>query len=246
MRLGRSTAAQVQALCACALRVPPYQVRPAPYLAFHLQQLLRGGRHYLWRPPRVWGFGGVLKGRGSLGRLRSRENHRGHRKQSIRTPKDREKGFLETSCVARAEARPADPYERPHPNTRRSSARARAWRGSSRTCSRDPNDQRLEASPLGCRAESVMAQLSEPRRCGVLLALLASLLLSGAEAADEERGVHGEGPGGCPGGCGGSRGRRRGGRGRVEGLSWGTRRAGARSEQGEFAREEVWGRLGEA
>uniref|UniRef100_A0AC11CSX2 Serine peptidase inhibitor, Kunitz type 2 n=1 Tax=Ovis aries TaxID=9940 RepID=A0AC11CSX2_SHEEP len=35
-----------------------------------------------------------------------------------------------------------------------------------------------------------MAQLSEPRRCGVLLALLASLLLSGAEAADEERGVH--------------------------------------------------------
>lgn len=43
-----------------------------------------------------------------------------------------------------------------------------------------------------------MAQL-EPRRCGVLLALLASLLLSGAEAADEERGVHGEGPGGCPG-----------------------------------------------
>uniref|UniRef100_A0A8C6D284 Kunitz-type protease inhibitor 2 n=1 Tax=Moschus moschiferus TaxID=68415 RepID=A0A8C6D284_MOSMO len=35
-----------------------------------------------------------------------------------------------------------------------------------------------------------MAQLSEPRRCGVLLALLASLLLSGAEAAEEERGVH--------------------------------------------------------
>ncbi|OWK15586.1 SPINT2 [Cervus elaphus hippelaphus] len=35
-----------------------------------------------------------------------------------------------------------------------------------------------------------MAQLSEPRRCGVLLALLASLLLSGAGAADEERGVH--------------------------------------------------------
>uniref|UniRef100_A0A8C2PGT5 Kunitz-type protease inhibitor 2 n=2 Tax=Capra hircus TaxID=9925 RepID=A0A8C2PGT5_CAPHI len=113
-----------------------------------------------------------------------------HRRQSIRTPKDREKGFLEISCVARAEARPAVPYERPHPNARRSSARARAWRGSSRTCSRDPNDQRLEASPLGCRAESVMAQLSEPRRCGVLLALLASLLLSGAEAADEERGVH--------------------------------------------------------
>ena len=27
-------------------------------------------------------------------------------------------------------------------------------------------------------------------------ALLASLLLSGAEAADEERGIHGEGPGG--------------------------------------------------
>ena len=32
----------------------------------------------------------------------------------------------------------------------------------------------------------------------------------------------------------------------MEGLSWGTRRAGARSEQGELAREEVWGRLGEA
>ena len=106
--------------------------------------------------------------------------------------------------MARAEARPADPYERPHLNARRSSAPAR--RGSSRTCSRDPNDQRLEASPLGCRAESVMAQLSEPRRCGMLLALLASLLLSGAEAADEERGIHGEGPGGSPGGCGGSRG----------------------------------------
>lgn len=91
-----------------------------------------------------------------------------------------------------------------------------------------------------------MAQLSEPRRCGVLLALLASLLLSGAGAADEERGVHGEGPSGCPGGCGGSRGRRRGVRGRVEWLSWGTRRAEARSEQGELEREEVWGRLGEA
>ncbi|XP_060995178.1 kunitz-type protease inhibitor 2 isoform X2 [Dama dama] len=188
LRLGRSTAARVQAPCACALRVPPHQVRPALYLAFHLRQLLRGGRHYLWRPPRVWGCGGVLKGRGSPGRVRSRGNHRGHRRQSIRTPKDREKGFLEISCVARAETRPADPYERPHLNARPSSARAQ--RGSSRTCSRDPNDQRLEASPLGCRAESVMAQLSEPRRCGVLLALLASLLLSGAGAADEERGVH--------------------------------------------------------
>uniref|UniRef100_A0A8C8X6M4 Kunitz-type protease inhibitor 2 n=1 Tax=Panthera leo TaxID=9689 RepID=A0A8C8X6M4_PANLE len=35
-----------------------------------------------------------------------------------------------------------------------------------------------------------MAQLCGPRRCGVLLALLASLLLFGAEAADGERSVH--------------------------------------------------------
>ena len=174
--------------------------------------------------------------------MRSRGNHSGHRRQSIRTPKEREKGFLEISCVARAEKRPADPYERPHLNARPSSARAQ--RGSSRTCSRDPNDQRLQASPLGCPAESVMAQLSEPRRCGVLLALLASLLLSGSGAADEERGVHGEGPSGCSGGCGGSRGRRRGVRGRVEWLSWGTRRAGARSEQGEIGEGGSLGAIG--
>ncbi|KAI5930149.1 kunitz-type protease inhibitor 2 isoform X1 [Manis javanica] len=35
-----------------------------------------------------------------------------------------------------------------------------------------------------------MALLCGPRRCGALLALLASLLLFGAEAADGERGVH--------------------------------------------------------
>ncbi|EPY84340.1 kunitz-type protease inhibitor 2 isoform 2 [Camelus ferus] len=35
-----------------------------------------------------------------------------------------------------------------------------------------------------------MAQLCGPKRCWALLALLASLLLSGAEAADGERGVH--------------------------------------------------------
>ncbi|XP_021556452.1 kunitz-type protease inhibitor 2 isoform X3 [Neomonachus schauinslandi] len=35
-----------------------------------------------------------------------------------------------------------------------------------------------------------MAQLCEPRRCGALLALLASLLLFRAEAAEGERGVH--------------------------------------------------------
>lgn len=64
---------------------------PALYLAFHLRQLLRGGRHYLWRPPRVCGCGGVLKGRGSPGRVRSRGNHSGHRRQSTRTPKDRER-----------------------------------------------------------------------------------------------------------------------------------------------------------
>ncbi|XP_006899798.1 PREDICTED: kunitz-type protease inhibitor 2 [Elephantulus edwardii] len=36
-----------------------------------------------------------------------------------------------------------------------------------------------------------MAPLCGPSRCGALLALLASLLLSGAEAADEERIIHG-------------------------------------------------------
>lgn len=44
-----------------------------------------------------------------------------------------------------------------------------------------------------------MAQLCGPRRCGALLALLASLLLFRAEAASGERGVHGEGRGGSPG-----------------------------------------------
>lgn len=84
-----------------------------------------------------------------------------------------------------------------------------------------------------------MAQLCGLRRYWALLALLASLLLSGAEAADEERGAHGEGPGGSPGSCGGLRGRRRGVRGRVEGVSGGLRRPWAGSERGELAGEEV-------
>lgn len=41
-----------------------------------------------------------------------------------------------------------------------------------------------------------MAQLCEPRRGRALLALLASLLLVGAEAADGEPDIHGENPGG--------------------------------------------------
>lgn len=88
-----------------------------------------------------------------------------------------------------------------------------------------------------------MAQLCGLRRYWALLALLASLLLSGAEAADEERGAHGEGPGGSPGSCGGLRGRRRVVRGRVEGVSGGLRRPWAGSERGELAGEEVGGDL---
>lgn len=57
-----------------------------------------------------------------------------------------------------------------------------------------PDRETLTASRLRlrlrCRVEPVMAQLCGPRRCGVLLALLASLLLFGAEAADGERSVH--------------------------------------------------------
>lgn len=43
-----------------------------------------------------------------------------------------------------------------------------------------------------------MAQLCGQRRGRVLLALLASLLLSGAEAADRDLDFHGEGPAGIP------------------------------------------------
>lgn len=38
-----------------------------------------------------------------------------------------------------------------------------------------------------------MAQLCGPRRCRAILALLASLLLSGAEVADGDRSIYGEG-----------------------------------------------------
>lgn len=43
-----------------------------------------------------------------------------------------------------------------------------------------------------------MAQLCGQRRGRALLALLASLLLSGAEAADRDLDFHGEGPAGIP------------------------------------------------
>lgn len=56
----------------------------------------------------------------------------------------------------------------------------------------------------GRRVEPVMAPLCGPGWCRALLALLASLLVLGADAADGEQGVHGEGrqlcgPGGSPG-----------------------------------------------
>lgn len=56
--------------------------------------------------------------------------------------------------------------------------------------------------------QPVMAQLRGLWRCGALLALLAALLLFRAEAADRERDVHGEDPGGSPGRSGWPRGRR--------------------------------------
>lgn len=58
------------------------------------------------------------------------------------------------------------------------------------------------------RGQQVMAQLCGQRRGRALLALLASLLLSGAEAAGRDLDFHGEGPAGIPGGrgCAGSRG----------------------------------------
>lgn len=52
-----------------------------------------------------------------------------------------------------------------------------------------------------------MAQPSEPRRGRALLALLASLLLSGAQAVSRDLDVHGEGQEGDPGA--GARGGRR-------------------------------------
>lgn len=94
------------------------------------------------------------------------------------------------------------------------------------------------------RVEPVMAQLCGPRRCGALLALLASLLVLGAEAADGEPSVHGEGPGGSPGRGGRLRGRGRGIR--VWGLRWGARgkvwsgRIGGRGNWGRPGEAEVW------
>lgn len=89
----------------------------------------------------------------------------------------------------------------------------------------------------GGRVDPVMALLCGPRRCGALLALLASLLLFGAEAADGERGVHGEGPGGFPGRQGRPEGRRRGVRGKVWWGGGGGPRGPGRGRRGEAAGE---------
>lgn len=75
-----------------------------------------------------------------------------------------------------------------------------------------------------CGVEPVMAQLCGLRLCGAFLALLASLLLFRAEAADGERGVHGEGQGGSPGRSGRPTGGGRGARGLGQGLSRANRR----------------------
>lgn len=91
------------------------------------------------------------------------------------------------------------------------------------------------------RVESVMAQLCGLRRCWALLALLASLLLFRAEAADGERDVHGEGPDESPGkggwprskswalgaGCGGVSWRPRGPGQGLSGENWRGRKLGA-------------------
>lgn len=100
----------------------------------------------------------------------------------VSAPKDREKLPGDFLC---SEGKGAPRRPRRTPEHKALQCACACVEGLPHLLSRGPNDQRLEASPLGCRAESVMAQLSEPRRCGVLLALLSSLLLSGAEAADE-------------------------------------------------------------
>lgn len=85
------------------------------------------------------------------------------------------------------------------------------------------------------RVKPVMAQLCGLRRCWALLALLASLLLFRAEAADGERDVHGEGPEGSPGRGGWPRVLRQDVRGRLWGGKLGSEGPLARSKRGELA-----------
>lgn len=127
------------------------------------------------------GCGGVLKGGGSPGQARSElkaswaqeaecPHTKGPRKvlprfflcgEGTRAP---ERDTLQCAC-ARGKGLPAPDRETP------TASRSRPPR-------------------LGGSVEPVMAQLCGLRRSWALLALLASLLLSGAEAAEGERGVH--------------------------------------------------------
>lgn len=177
---------QVQALCACAVFAPPRQVRPTPCLGANFScvpasAILRSA------PP----TGGGLPSLGRVAECCRASRDRVGRQLRRRTRQKPEKGASgnpgasKSSCGAK-----------PHLSSRACSARARPWAFPHLLA----RPSTAGGSTTGARrGQQVMAQLCEPRRGRVLLALLASLLLSGAQAASRNLDVHGEGQAGGSG-----------------------------------------------